>query len=295
MLKNRQSTRSLTAFIVTWAFGILTITGLILYVVPQGRVAFWTNWSLMGLSKEQWADVHMMFGGIFIVAGIFHLYYNWKPFKKFLAERVKGRLKVKQEFVIAMAFSVIIAMMSVFYIPPISWVFDLNAMLKDSWVTSPELEPPFGHAEEVSLAGISRRMGLDLDKSVAALKLKGYKFTGPQDSLEKIATANGITPMAVYEVIRHYEVPPVPVPVSGMTIEEVENRYAGTGLGRNTLVEVCEKIELAIATCTERLSAKGYEVSTQEKLKEAADRYEINPIDVLKMLLVVDYRPDDRN
>jgi hypothetical protein len=293
MLKNRQSTRSLIAFIVTWAFGILTITGLVLYVIPQGRVAFWTHWSLLGLSKEQWGDVHMMFGGVFIIAAIVHLYYNWKPFKKFLAERVKGRLQIKQEFVIAMVFSFVIVIMSVLHIPPVSWVFDLNETLKDSWVTSPELEPPFGHAEEVSLAGISRRMGLDLDKSVAALERKGFRFNGPQDSLEKIATANGTTPMAVYEVIRPYEMQTEPVPVSGMTIEEVENRYAGTGLGRKTLADVCEKIDLAVTHCVERLSAKGYQVGMEEKLKEAAERYEINPIDVLKMLLVKEYKPEN--
>lgn len=293
MLKNKQSTRSLIAFIVTWAFGILTVTGLVLYVVPQGRVAFWTHWSLLGLAKEQWADVHMMFGGVFIIAAILHLYYNWKPFKKFLAERVKGRLQIKQEFVMAMGFSVVIVLMSVLHIPPVSWVFDLNEALKDSWVTSPELEPPFGHAEEVSLAGISRRMGLDLEQSVAALKRKGFSFNGPQDSLEKIAIANGTTPMAVYEVIRPYEMQPEPVPLSGMTVEEVENRYAGTGLGRKTLAEICEKIELTVSSCAARLSAKGYQVGSDEKLKEAAERYAINPIDMLKMLLVEEYKPEN--
>ena len=291
MLKNKQSTRSLIAFIVTWAFGILTVTGLVLYIVPQGRVAFWTHWSLLGLSKEQWGDVHMMFGGLFIVAGIIHLYFNWKPFKKFLAERVKGRMQVKQEFVIAMVFSVVIVVMSVFHIPPVSWVFDLNETLKDSWVTSPELEPPFGHAEEVSLAGISRRMGLDLEQSVVALKRKGYRFSGPQDSLDKIANDNATTPMAVYEVIRQYEMQPEPVPLTGMTLEEVEDRFAGTGLGRKTLVEVCDKVDLAVTSCMERLVTKGYQVGAQDKLKEVAERYEINPIDILKMLLVKDFKP----
>lgn len=133
----------------------------------------------------------MMFGGLFIIAAIVHLYYNWKPFKKFFAERVKSRLQLKQEFVIAMVFSVVVVVKSVLHIPPVSWVFDLNEALKDRWVTSPELEPPFGHAEEVSLAGISRRMGLDLEKSVAASKRKGFHFNGPQDSLEKITTTNG--------------------------------------------------------------------------------------------------------
>lgn len=292
MLKNKQSTRSLIAFIVTWAFGILTITGLVLYVVPQGRVAYWTYWSLVGLSKDQWADVHMMFGGIFILAGIVHLYYNWKPFKKFLAERVKGQLQIKQEFVVAMAFSVLIVVMSVYHIPPVSWVFDLNETLKDSWITSPELEPPFGHAEEVSLAGISRRMGLDLEQAMAALKRKGFQFNSPQESLDKIATANGTTPMAVYEVIRPYEKQAEPLPVEGLTIAEVEDRYAGTGLGRKNLSEVCATVKLTITDCSQRLAAKGFEIGVEEQLKQATERYEINPIDVVKMLLVKDYRPE---
>jgi hypothetical protein len=292
MLKNKQSTRSLIAFIVTWAFGILTVTGMVLYIVPQGRVAFWTHWSMLGLDKEQWGDVHMMFGGIFIVTGIIHLYYNWKPFKKFLAERVKGQLQIKQEFVVAMTFSITIVVMSVSHIPPVSWVFDLNEALKNSWVTSPELEPPFGHAEEVSLAGISRRMGLDLDLATTALKRNGFLFNGPQDSLERIANTNATTPMAVYEVIRIYEKNTEPVPVSIMTVAEVESRYAGTGLGRKTLSEVCELIKLNISSCSQRLAAKGFQIASDEKLKQAADRYEINPIDVLKMLLVSDYRPE---
>ena len=98
--------------------------------------------------------------------------------------------------------------------------------------------------------------------------------------------------MAVYEVIRPYEIKSEPVPVTGLTVEEVENQYAGTGLGRKTLVEICIKIELAIATCAERLSAKGYHVGGEEKLKEAAERYEISPIDILKMVLVPNYKPE---
>jgi len=292
MLKNKQSSRSLTAFIVTWAFVILTITGLVLYVVPQGRVAYWTHWSLLGLGKEQWGDVHMMFGGIFIVTGIIHLYFNWKPFKKFLADRVKGKLQLKREFVIAMTFSAVILVMSIFHIPPVGWVFDLNQTLKDSWVTSPELEPPFGHAEEVSLAGISRRMGLELEQAVQALKREGFIFNGPQDSLEKIALGNNVTPMDVYAVIRVYEIQQEPVPVSGMTIEEVEARYAGTGLGRKTLTDVCKSVQIGITNCVERLSVKGFHVASDEKLKQAAERYEVNPIDILKMLLVQDYKPE---
>ncbi|MES9830253.1 MAG: DUF4405 domain-containing protein [Candidatus Thiodiazotropha sp.] len=108
MLKNKQSKRSLIAFIVTWSFLILTITGIVLYIVPQGRVAFWVDWSLVGLRKEQWGNIHMIFGGVFIVTGVLHLYFNWKSFKKYLAERVAGHLKIKQELMVSLGISLLI-------------------------------------------------------------------------------------------------------------------------------------------------------------------------------------------
>ena len=61
--------------------------------------------------------------------------------------------------------TVVIFGLSIFNLRPASWVFDLNDTIKDSWVTHPDLEPPFGHAEEVSLAGMAKRMNLDLESA----------------------------------------------------------------------------------------------------------------------------------
>ena len=94
MMKNKHSTRSLIAFLVTWSFLVLTLTGIVLYVVPEGRVAYWVHWSLAGMGKDQWAWVHMMFGGLFIVTGITHLYFNWKPFKAYFAVYIRPLLQL---------------------------------------------------------------------------------------------------------------------------------------------------------------------------------------------------------
>lgn len=63
LIKNKQSARSLTAFLVTWSFVVLTVNGIVLYVVPQGRIAYWVHWSLVGMEKEQWGWVHSVDGG----------------------------------------------------------------------------------------------------------------------------------------------------------------------------------------------------------------------------------------
>ena len=180
MRNNKQSARSLTAFLVTWALVVLTVTGIVLYVVPQGRIALWPYWSLGGLDKEQWAGIHMMFGGLFIGTGILHRYFNWKPFKKYLADRVQGRFEVKRALILSLGITAIILAMSIGNVPPVSWVFDLNAAVKDAWVSSPELEPPFGHAEEVSLAGIQAE---------------------PDEKLRSLAERHGLTPMDLLKVM----------------------------------------------------------------------------------------------
>ena len=97
MSKNPFNFRSFTAFIVTWAFLVATVTGVVLYIVPQGRIANWVDWQLLGLLKEDWGNIHLVFGAIFIAGGALHLYFNWKPFTNYLAERISGHLHPKKE------------------------------------------------------------------------------------------------------------------------------------------------------------------------------------------------------
>jgi len=293
MVKDKQSVRSLTAFLVTWSFVVLTLTGLVLYVVPHGRVAYWAHWSLAGMEKEQWAWVHMMFGGVFIVTGILHLYFNWKPFKKYLAERSQGRVQIKQEVVVSLLLTAAIFSLSVFNLPPASWVFELNQTIKGSWVTHPDLEPPFGHAEEVSLAGMAKRMDLDLEPALAALKEMGIRFDSQRDSLERIARANGITPMTVYAVIRRFERQPAPLSETGLTTEEVEARYSGTGLGRKSLRELIDKSGVPGEQAFARLKAAGITDPSGNNVREVADRHGLNPIDLVKIIMVPGYRAGD--
>ena len=284
MHRNKQSVRSLTAFIVTWAFIVLMVTGTVLYIVPHGRVAYWTHWSLASMGRDQWGWVHMMFGGVFIIAGSLHLYFNWKPFKQYIADRVQGHLRPKREVLLATAATAVIFLVSAFDLPPASWVIDLNSRIKDAWVTSPELEPPFGHAEQASLAGLSRRMDLDPEKAQAELRANGVAFDGPGDTLEQIARRNEMTPMAVYALIRRHAQAPAPLP-SSLTPAEIEARFMGTGLGRKTLTEVCDSVGLDPRLGIDRLAQAGISARPDDRLKPLADANGMRPMDLLVILL----------
>jgi hypothetical protein len=66
-------TRSLTSLFVMAGFLIMSISVVAAFVNPQGRIAFWTDWSLLGLTKEQWGDIHILSSLLFVVAGTVHI------------------------------------------------------------------------------------------------------------------------------------------------------------------------------------------------------------------------------
>ena len=248
-------------------------------------MAYWVNWSLAGMEKDQWSWVHMMFGGVFIITGFLHLYFNWKPFKKYFADRVKGRFELKQEIIFATVLTVFIFAVSAANVAPASWVIDLNSWIKNSWVTSPELEPPYGHAEEASLAGISRKMNFDIEQVITGLKTKGIQFDDKKDTLNSIALRNNTTPMAIYEIVREYKLTEPATVLVSMSPEDIEAKFSGTGLGKKTIAEICRENGIDLLSGLEKLDQAGVSATGDEKARELADRHKLTPIDLIKIIL----------
>ena len=86
-MKSYRRITSLTALI---AFIMVIITFLVLYIVPQGRIANWADWRLIGLSKDQWGAIHTNMGTLFLIAIGFHIYFNWTPIKTYFKDRKKN-------------------------------------------------------------------------------------------------------------------------------------------------------------------------------------------------------------
>ena len=291
MVSNKQSTRAFIAFLVTWSFAVLTVTGLVLYIVPQGRVAFWTHWSLLGLGKAGWADVHMLFGGMLFVTGVLHLYFNWKPFKKYLAERVKGHLELKRELITSLGAALLLIAGAIADLPPISWVFDLNETIKDSWASKPGHAPPFGHAEEVALPALSQRANFNLEAALGAFAAAGIDVANPRANLAQIARANDTTPAALYALIPSG--PERPAELAEETDPmAVEERLAGSGIGGKTLRDFAKSQGIASDVALQRLEAVDIGAAPGDRIKLIAERAGTRPIEIAKALLVLGYRPE---
>ncbi len=84
------SMRRVTSLTIFFAFVTMVVTGIVLYIVPQGRVAYWADWRLLGLSKTQWGEIHVAMGLLMLLAGVLHIVYNWKPITTYLKDRSRA-------------------------------------------------------------------------------------------------------------------------------------------------------------------------------------------------------------
>ena len=287
--------RGLVSLLTLGGFIVMSLTGLMLYIVPQGRIAYWTDWHLLLLSKTQWGDIHILSSLLFIVAGVLHVYINWKQLMRYFYNRARGAMTLKKELAVALAITVLATVSGIYRLPPLSLLIDLNEAVKAAWVTSPDHEPPFGHAEELSLKVLCKKLGIPLDQARAALEAKGHKIKSTGDSMQTLARANGTTPMALYAVIKPFEKPLVPASVKAagavFTTEKVEETFANTGVGSKTLPQIAQQVGLELALLKKRLAASKIQVADDEPLRKAAQARGITPIELLTALLVEGYTP----
>ena len=194
--------RPLVSLLSAWGFLLLLVTGLVLYVEPHGRVAFWTEWTFLGLGKEQWDGVHIVSGWLFIVAGLLHVWLNWKPLLRHLGRGAQVGWRLRWELLLSLAIGLVVALGGLLHLPPVGWLLDINDAAKSAWVRQPADKPPFGHAEMVSLSKLCDQMHFDLDEATAALQGRGIAVSSSSQTIKEIAAANELSPSAVYQVIQ---------------------------------------------------------------------------------------------
>ena len=180
MSAKRWSGRALTSLCSLVGFVLLCFSGIILYIQPHGRVAYWIKWQFWNLEKDQWGTIHLFSGLLLLIAGGFHLYYNWKPLIKYLSGKIEKTLRYQRELVFSLLIFLWIVISGIWSLPPLVYVSELGEVIKSSWVTSAELEPPFGHAEMVSLQTFCKKQSIPLDQAMMELRKAGFTVDSSQ-------------------------------------------------------------------------------------------------------------------
>lgn len=257
---------SLTALL---SFVFLLVTSVILYIVPQGRVAYWADWSLLGLDKTQWGDIHINMGLLFLLSIGLHIYYNWNAIVAYLKDKAR-RLKIwTPEFNVAFGLTGVILVGTLAALPPFNWPLVFNAHLKDA-AAAKYGEPPYGHAELSRLDQFTRNTGLPLPEAVAALKAGGIRLDSDQETLQTIARNNGRSSQEIYQIIQGAQAPGT----------DAMPAAAPPGTGKKTLADLCQAHALSVSDVVRAMKDNGLEASPELTLKEIGAKNGVSPMDI---------------
>lgn len=263
--------RKITSLSLGFSFLIMSYTGIILYIVPKGKVAYWSDWHLLGLSKTQYGELHVtsMFTMLFFAS--IHIYYNWKPLVGYLRDKSKKISFTKKEFLIALGINVFFVVSTLYMIQPVKSILDLESSIKEYWANEYG-EPPYGHAEESKLSVISRRQGLDLEQVQENLEESGITFDGDERILD-IAKKNNTNPSEIYKIM-YPEFKKIKKP-----------KNVPSSLGRRTLQELSDMGLIDLEKSIKKLQTKDVDASGETRIKQISEEMDSKPLNVYNFLL----------
>ncbi|NOR58473.1 MAG: DUF4405 domain-containing protein, partial [Sulfurimonas sp.] len=238
------------------------------YIVPKGKIAYWANWEMFGLTKTQYGDIHITSMILFLVVTTWHIFYNWKPLISYIKDSTKKIRLFKKELLIALGLNILFVAGTLSGIQPFQSVLDLNDNIKSYW----EREygsPPYGHAEESSLQSFSRRIGVETQKAMELLKANNIKVDSSKQTLLSISKQNGISSKVIYDIIK--------------TKRSADDDKVDF-LGRRTLDELAGMNKIRLEKSIKFLEKKGFKASTDTRMKEAAEALGVTPYKLYEKL-----------
>jgi len=285
MSEKKFHTKGFISLLTALSTIFMTISGVVLYIVPHGRITNWINWKLLLLTKDNWVDMHVLTSLLFVIGAAYHIYLNWSIFTVYIVKKTERVLALKKELAIASVLTVVFVAASVYRIPPLSYVLTLSDYFKDSWV-SKEQEPPVARAEQLSLKSFAKKMDMDLNSAIEELKESGIKVESADESILIIAKKNNTSPLEIYKKIKKFEKKIEIDTQMKYTPQQVDDKFAGAGIGKKTLAQFAHENKINMDDAKKKLAQKKIEMKESETLKEAAERYNTSPIELLKIILV---------
>jgi hypothetical protein len=251
--------RALISVLVTISFLVLVLSGVILFVSPPGRIANWTNWTLISLRKNEWGGLHIWFGVVFLAVAVVHLILNWRPLVSYFKSKLTHRVGFRWEWVVGLVLCGAVYAGIRAGVPPFSSLLAFNEEIKESW-DKPAGRAPIPHAELLSLGELAQRAGVDPPTALSRLAAVGITNATSELTVGKLAERNQVSGQRIYEVI-----------LGNSTARGAGGSSGeGGGTGRKTLAQYCQEQGLKVADALARLEAKGIQANETLTLREIA-------------------------
>lgn len=253
------------------SFIILFLSSGVLYFIPDRGSMGWSAWSFLGFDKQQWDNLHIVLGILFLVLMLWHIYFNFKAIKNYL--KIKKELKVFTK-----EFNYALILVLLFMVGTITMTFPFNMLVnigngikaKNAYTDG---TPPFVYAQYATLEDFIKILKLDQEKTRLRLKEHAIMIDDMRDTLKKIAKAHQITPQTLYTMMipSHYKKSlPSSIPV---------------GIAHHTLEDLSGVYKLDVQKVISHFKTFGINAKADSRFKKLAKEYDLHPATLYAMLL----------
>lgn len=280
------SFRKITSMTLIWSLIVLIFNSVVLYIVPEGRVANWAVWQFWGLDKHDWSAQHITVGVLFCVVGILHIFLNWKPVMSYMKSRAKTFSLFTPASITGLVLTVVFVVGTYLNVPPMSTIVDFSEQIKDG-AGAKYGEPPYGQAQSSSLKSFTARLGLDLDRSMDLLSAKGIPVNDSQEMVQTIAARARITPQELLETIKPARQQAEQVESKEEHSEEIvvdAAKAPKSGMGKKTIDQLCDELKADCNMIIEELGKKGMNIQPDMKLKDLASQNDTGPMQIYELI-----------
>ncbi|MDX2480262.1 MAG: DUF4405 domain-containing protein [Desulfuromusa sp.] len=193
--------RGFISMLVTFSGLMMIFSGIVAYIMPEGRIAYWADWRFLTLGKEQWGTIHTVLSFIFVFGTFFHLIFNFKALLSYLKDKVKKTYSMRTELVMVLVITIICTHGSIAGVAPFSTIMDLGSSIKKTWYAGEEVHPPFPHAELLTLKQLTSKMDLNLEGALVFLQEQGFADVDEKTTLKTLSGRSDSSPMLIFEAM----------------------------------------------------------------------------------------------
>ncbi len=237
---------------------------------------------MLGLNKEQWAEIHTNLGILFLATLNFHIYFNWKAIKIYLNNKANNFKFFSTEFNSAALIVTAFFLGTYFQLMPFSSILQLSADIKQN-AASQYGDPPFGGAQRSSLVEFAERLQLDLSQGVIQLKNSGFEIEDTSMTLEELADINHTTPQQIYLTMMP-EQTQADAAARKPSTALVTPVPTTSGLGRMTLAELNKHYGINLEQALAQLQARNNSINKDTKIRDIAELFGQTPEEVFNQL-----------
>lgn len=187
-------------------------SGVVLFIRPEGSLARWVGWSVLGAGKAQWEALHIASVLLLLAVAPLHLWFNWRPLVVALAARLNrlpaAVLRPGPELAAAAALVALVTGGSLARWQPFAAVDDLRSSIKDGRfvVATP---PPAANADRMTVREVCNQVSLAPDEAARNARRRGIIVGDPSKTLGGIAEELGLSPEEVFEALAGRDERPV--------------------------------------------------------------------------------------